>query len=78
MKKVIEMTMLDIFLTKLSVFLSSCWLIGLLASFWPFQILIFIIQNKWYLLAGALIFAIIPTRKFFKTITKQKKRNKKK
>jgi len=78
MKKMVELTLLDIFFMKLSVFLSSCWLIGLLASFWPFQILIFLIQNKWYLLVGAVVFAVVPVRKFFYPAKKPKKRSKKK
>ena len=64
MKKSVKMTVFDIALTKLAVFLSSCWLIGLLASYWPFQILLFLIQNKWYLLVAAVLVAIIPTKTF--------------
>jgi hypothetical protein len=72
-----EMTFLDIALTKLAVFLSSCFLIGLLASYWPFQIILFLIQNKWWLLLFALIVAILPMKKFFKGIKPKKKRGKK-
>ena len=82
MKKVVEMTLLDIFLTKMAVFLGSCWLIGLIATFWPFQILIFLIQNKWYLLVGAILVSILPTRRVFSEMfgkkPKAKKRSKKK
>jgi hypothetical protein len=65
MKKSVKMTVFDIALTKLAVFLSSCWLIGLLASYWPFQILLFLIQNKWWLLVAGVLVAIVPAKKFF-------------
>jgi hypothetical protein len=67
MKRVMEMSFGDLVLTKLAVFLSSCWLIGLLATYWPFQMLIFLINNKWWLLLLALIIAIIPMKRFFKS-----------
>jgi hypothetical protein len=77
MKKVIEMSLLDIAMTKIAVFLSTGFLLGLLMTYWPFQILLFLMRNKWYLLAGALLVAIIPAKKFYKQqMTKPKVKKK--
>ncbi len=72
MKKKVEMTLLDITFTKLAVFLSSSFLIGLLATYWPFQVIIFLRENKWYLLIAALIVAIPPMKRFFSCEEKKK------
>ena len=79
MKKVVEMSLVDIAMTKIAVFLSTGFLLGLLMTYWPFQILLFLMRNKWYLLAGALLSAIIPVNKFCRQQKeKPKSKNKKK
>ncbi|MAG39773.1 hypothetical protein CMI41_02295 [Candidatus Pacearchaeota archaeon] len=78
MKKKVGMSLLDIVLLKLAVFLGSCWLIGLLASYWPFQILLFLIQNKWYLLLAAVLVSLLPCKRFFSQQMKTKRKAKKK
>ena len=55
MKKVVEMSLLDIALTKLAVFFSTGFLLGLLAMYWPFHVIIFLRENKWYFLVVAVI-----------------------
>ena len=69
------MSLLDIAMTKIAVLLSTGFLLGLLASYWPFQIIIFLRNNKWYLLVAALASAIIPIKTFF---SKSKRKSKKK
>ena len=82
MKRVMEMTFGDIALTKSAVFLATAFLVGLIASHWPFQVLLFLIQNKWWFLAAALIVSLPVMKKFFKSNivkgTSKKKRSRKK
>ena len=77
MKKSVVMTIWDVALLKIAVLFASLWLVGLVASFRPFEVLLWLIRWKWALFSIAIILGIIPARKFLFPEKKSKGKNKK-
>lgn len=60
MKKRYNLSLNEIGLIEIADFFAAFWLVGILATFWPFGLVSFFSEWKWIFFVLAIVFGIIP------------------